>query len=84
MWPGLLLLLTLLAVLTLYLTNKHQRLRQLALPRAMRYPAYALLVLIFIGWLWQLTLSAAIFTWLISLMLALICVPFAGLLSGRK
>ena len=76
MWQIALSLLTVLSVLLIYLTNKHQQLLAADLPKAIRYPAMVLLIACLVSWINTFTLSAAIFIWLVQIMTALLAIPF--------
>lgn len=78
------LILNTLGCVLLYMSNTNQSwIKQPLSILPWRYISYTLLIIGLVGWIWQLTTSAAIFSWLAVLMLILGTLPFANLLFLR-
>jgi len=83
MWQFLALMLTLLSTLILYLTNRHQRLLTMTIPKKWRIASAFLWLGSLLVWLQLYTNSAAIFLWLLSTMLLAKSIPLLSLLKRR-
>lgn len=77
-------LLTVITVLLLYCSNKHQRLLAKPLARRWRFAAIACLLNAAGCAGWQLTTPAAVFFILLLIMLALMLVPLMSLLRAER
>jgi len=79
MWQFIALLLTVCGATLFYLTNRHQTFISNPLPKLWRLLAciFSLLALFF--WLQLYVTSSALFTWLFTSSVALICIPLFGL-----
>jgi cell division protein FtsW (lipid II flippase) len=84
MWQVLALSLTLVGVVMVYMTNKHQRYRQHPLHARWRIVGYFFWLLSLFSWWQMLVSSAAFFTWLFVLLTVLTCVPLLSLLGSNK
>ncbi|QQX79412.1 hypothetical protein JK628_18055 [Shewanella sp. KX20019] len=78
------LMLTLVGVGIIYATSKHQRLLQDTLPKPLAWVGSSLLLFALLSWMQLLTTTAAIFTWLFTIVALLICVPFTTLTKTRE
>ncbi|MCL1095492.1 MULTISPECIES: hypothetical protein [Shewanella] len=76
-------ILTLVGVIMIYATSKHQKLLQQALPKPLILVGLSLLLFALLSWGQLLTTTAAIFTWLFTIVALLICVPFTTLYKSR-
>lgn len=76
--PGL----SIIGVISIYLTNKHQRFFAKPVHKHWRLVGYLCWLLSFISWLQIYVMSAAFFVWLFTLSTVLICIPFLSLISA--
>lgn len=78
------LMLTLVGVAIIYATSKHQRLLQDTLPKPLAWVGTSLLLFALLSWMQLLTTTAAIFTWIFTVVALLICLPFTTLINTRE
>ena len=67
-----------------YLTNKNQRLRTKPLSRKWRLTACALMIFALAFWLNSVSMTAAIFIWLLTLFVLLGSCPFLALVKSAR
>lgn len=78
------LVLTLVGVIMIYATSKHQKLLPQSLPKPIILVGLTLLLFALLSWVQLLTTTAAVFTWLFTIIAILICVPFSMILKSRE
>jgi hypothetical protein len=79
MWQFLALMLTVVGSVFIYLTNKNQTVISSPMAKSWRLLGYILCVFALFMWLQIYVISAAIFTWIFTLNVALVCIPLLGL-----
>ena len=77
------LMLTLVGTTMIYATSKQQKLLSQALPKPLIVVGLSLLLLALLSWAQLLTTTAAVFTWLFTVVALLICIPFTTLIKKR-
>lgn len=80
MWDMLALNLTIISVLLIYLTNKHQKLLRKTIATKWRMISWIGLCLALFSWLQNNTLSAALFLWVFFSSVVVIFIPFISLI----
>ncbi len=78
------LVLTLVGVTMIYATSKHQKLLAKSLPKPAILVGLILLLFALLSWVQLLTTTAAVFTWLFTIIALLICVPFSTIFKSRE
>lgn len=81
MWQLVALVLTVVGTVFLYLSNKNQRVIIRPLAKTWRFIGSVFCVLSLVMWLQLLVTSAAIFTWIFTLSIALVCLPLLTLFN---
>lgn len=79
MWQFIALMVTLIGATFIYLTNKHQTILSKPLTKIWRLFGSIFCLLALLIWLQLFVMSSAIFTWLFTLNVALVCIPFLTL-----
>jgi hypothetical protein len=79
MWQFLALTLTVVGSVCIYLTNKNQTLIATPIAKQWRFLGFCLSVLALYSWLQIYVMSSAIFTWIFTLNIALVCIPLFSL-----
>ncbi|HBF45765.1 hypothetical protein CXF78_09395 [Shewanella sp. 11B5] len=79
MWPLLALLLTVIGAMLIYLTNKNQQFIQKPLVKAWRFGTLTYWLLALLIWLKLYTMSAAVFIWLFTIIIFVICIPLLSI-----
>jgi hypothetical protein len=79
MWQFLAMMLTVVGSVIIYLTNKNQRVLFSPMAKTWRLLGYILCIFALFVWLQIYVMSAAIFTWIFTLNVALVCIPLLGL-----
>lgn len=74
---------TVIGIMLIYGTSKHQRLRRTSLPKSFLIIGYCLLLLALFFWAQHLSLISALFTWFFNVLLLLICIPLVTLVKHR-
>ncbi|NKF49069.1 hypothetical protein G3R49_00575 [Shewanella sp. WXL01] len=77
-------LLTLIGVILIYVTTRHQRLLSAPHPRIFAALGCCILMLALLSWMQLLTTIAAIFTWVFTVITLMMCVPFSTLLKPKE
>jgi len=81
MWQFLALMLTVVGSVFIYLTNKNQTVISSPMAKSWRWLGYILCIFALFVWLKIYVMSAAIFTWIFTLNVALVCIPLLSLSS---
>ncbi len=77
-------LLTLIGVVLIYVTTRHQRLLSASHPKIIAMLGGCLLLFALLSWMQLLTTTAAIFVWIFTFITMMISVPFSTLIRFRR
>ncbi|MCL1046968.1 hypothetical protein L2737_16845 [Shewanella electrodiphila] len=77
-------LLTLIGVVLIYVTTRHQRLLSTSHPKIIAMLGGCLLLFALLSWMQLLTTTAAIFVWIFTFITMMISIPFSTLIRFRR
>ena len=77
-------LFSIIGVTLIYITSRHQRLLSIPHPKIFSILGACLLLFSLLSWWQLLTVTAAIFAWLFTIITLFMCIPFSTLLKSRR